>query len=101
MTGKSRAQQEMMEAISAVGNDSPMALLYLTRDGADIKIQAGRSDNHKNEQFTLAAMYLLFLEENTSGDLYEVAQEAASVAEQMRETEGVGELHRGGSLDIE
>jgi len=91
----------MIEAIRTVGNDWPMALLYLTREGADIKIQAGQSDNHKEEQFTLAAMYLLFLEENTSGDLYEVAEEAASVAEQMRETEGVGEVHRGGSIDIE
>jgi hypothetical protein len=43
--------------------------------------------------------YLLFLEENLSGDLYDVAEEIADVADELRDDDNVGELHRGGSFD--
>lgn len=99
MTGQSRAQQEMLEVIRSVGAQRPLALLYLTRNGANIKVQTGSSDSRREEQLTMAAMYLLFLEENLSGDLQEVATEVAAVAGQLRDDDGVGEVHRGGSFD--
>jgi len=43
--------------------------------------------------------YLLFLEKNLSGDLYDVAEEIADVADELRDDDNVGELHRGGSFD--
>lgn len=95
---RSRAQQEMIDVIASVGEEWPLALLYLTRDGANIKIQAGRDENRKERQLTMAAMYLLFLEENLRGDLYDVAEEVADVADQLRGDDNVGELHRGGSF---
>ena len=98
MAGRSRAQDEMIEVINSVNRDWPVTLLYLTPNGANMKIQAGQSDNRREEQLTLAAMYLLFLEEQVEGDLDEIAQEAAAVAEEMRDDDETGELHRGGSL---
>lgn len=89
----------MIDVINSVGEEWPMALLYLTHDGANIKIQAGGSENRKRRQLTMAAMYLLFLEEHLSGDLHDVAGEVADVAEEIRDDENVGELHRGGSFD--
>ena len=86
----------MIDVITSVGGEWPLALLYLTPNGANIKIQAGRSDSRREEQLTMAAMYLLFLEENLSGDLYEVAEEVAEVAEEIRDDDSVGEVHRGG-----
>ena len=99
MSGRSRAQQEMIDVISAVDRNWPITLLYLTRNGANMKVQAGRSRNRREEQLTLAAMYLLFLEENRKGDLYEVAEEIATVAEQLRDDDSTGEIHMGGRLD--
>jgi hypothetical protein len=99
MTSESRAQQEMLDVIRSVGTRQPLALLYLTHNGANIKLQTGDSDNRRREQLTMAAMYLLFLEENLSGDLQEVAAEVAEVAEEIRDDDGVGEVHRGGSFD--
>jgi len=99
MTGHSRAQREMIDVISSVSSDHPLALLYLTHNGANIKIQAGRSANRREEQLTMAAMYLLFLEEHVPGDLHDVAEEVATVAEEIREDDRTGEIHRGGSLD--
>jgi hypothetical protein len=96
---RSRAQQEMIDVITSVGEEWPMALLYLTPDGANIKIQAGRSENRRRRQLTMAAMYLLFLEEHLSGDLHDVAADVANVAEEIRDDDNVGELHRGGSFD--
>jgi len=98
---RSRAQQEMIDVIASVDEEWPLALLYLTRDGANIKIQAGGERNRKERQLTMAAMYLLFLEENLSGDLHEVAEEAADVAKRLRDDDNVGEVHRGGSFDDE
>lgn len=89
----------MMEVIASVDETRPLTLLYLTRNGADMKVQAGRGDDRTDQQLTMAATYLLFLEEQTSGDLQEVASEVASRAAEMREDDGVGEIHRGGSLD--
>lgn len=91
----------MMDVISSAGTEWPMALLYLTRDGANIKIQAGRAENRKQRQLTMAAMYLLFLEENMSGDLSDVAAEIADVAEEIRDDDNVGEIHRGEPFDDE
>ena len=99
MAGESRAQQEMLDVIRSVGRQRPLALLYLTRNGANIKLQTGNSENRRRQQLTMAAMYLLFLEENLSGDLQEVAAEVAEVAEEIRDDDGVGEVHRGGSFD--
>jgi len=99
MAGESRAQQEMLDVIRSVGTQHPLALLYLTHNGANIKLQTGDSDNRRREQLTMAAMYLLFLEENLSGGLQEVATEVAEVAEEIRNDDGVGEVHRGGSFD--
>jgi hypothetical protein len=99
MSGHSRAQQEMIDVITSVGEEWPLALLYLTPNGANIKLQTGRSDNRREEQFTLAAMYLLFLEENMDGDLEAVSTEVAEVAEELRDADGVGEVHRGGEFD--
>lgn len=101
MTGRSRAQQEMIDAIDSTEAERPMTLLYLTRNGADMKIQAGRSGDRTNQQLTMAATYLLFLEEQTSGDLREVATEVAAVAEEMRDDDDIGEVHWGGDLDDE
>lgn len=101
MTGPSRAQREMIDVISSVGKQWPITLLYLTPTGADMKIQAGRTDNTREEQLTLAAMYLLFLEEQLDGDLETVSDEVVEVAETLRDDDNVGELHRGGSLDDE
>lgn len=98
MAGRSRAQDEMVDVINSVNRDWPVTLLYLTPNGANMKIQAGRSDNRREEQLTLAAMYLLFLEEHIEGDLHEISDEAAAVAEEMRDDDHTGELHRGGSL---
>jgi hypothetical protein len=89
----------MIDVITSVGDEWPMALLYLTHNGANIKIQSGRSGNRKDRQLTMAAMYLLFLEENIDGDLTEVAQEVADVAQKIRDDDDVGELHFGGSFD--
>jgi hypothetical protein len=66
-----------------------------------MKIQAGRSGDRTNQQLTMAATYLLFLEEQTSGDLREVATEVAAVAEEMRDDDDIGEVHWGGDLDDE
>ena len=99
MAGRTRAQDEMIDVINSVNRDWPVTLLYLTPNGANMKIQAGRSDNRREEQLTLAAMYMLFLEEHLEGDLHEVAEEAAAVAEEMRGDDSTGELHRGGSLE--
>lgn len=92
---RTRAQQEMIETIDSAEAERPMTLLYLTRNGADMKIQAGRSDDRTNQQLTIAATYLLFLEEQMSGDLREIATE---VAEEMRDDD-IGEVHWDGSLD--
>ena len=97
----SRAQREMLDVITSAETGWPLTLLYLTPNGANIKIQTGRSNNRREEQLTMAAMYLLFLEENLSGDLHEVATEIAEVAEEIRDDDGVGEVHRGGSFDPE
>lgn len=99
MPGRSRAQQEMIEVISSVDEEWPITLLYLTRNGADIKIQAGSSRNRKEQQVTLAAMYLIFLEEHLSGDLYEVAEAVAETAKEIRDDDQTGEIHWGGSFD--
>ena len=99
MPGRSRAQQEMIEVISSVDAQWPITLLYLTPNGANMKIQAGRSSERTEQQLTLAAMYLLFLEENMAGDLEEVAQEVADVAETLRDDDDTGEVHLGGKLD--
>ena len=101
MTGGSRAQQEMIDVITSAGEDWPLALLYLSPNGANIKLKAGREGNRKQRQLTMAAIYLLFLEENMSGDLHEVAAEAADLAEQMRDDDQVGEVHRGDPFDDE
>jgi hypothetical protein len=47
----------------------------------------------------MAAIYLLFLEENMSGDLHDVAEEVADIAEEMRDDDHVGEVHRGDPFD--
>jgi hypothetical protein len=99
MTGHSRAQQEMIEVITSVDDEWPLALLYLTDSGASIKLRAGRTENRRQRQLTMAAIYLLFLEENTSGDLHDVAEEVADVAEEMRDDDQVGEVHRGDPFD--
>lgn len=99
MTERSRAQQEMLDVIHSVDPDWPLALLSLTQNGANIKIQAGSSANRTEEQLMMAAMYLLFLEENMDGDLHEVAEEIADTATEIRDHENVGEVYRGGSLD--
>lgn len=99
MTRRSQAQAEMVEVINSVDEEWPLTLLYLTPNGADIKIQAGSSANRKEEQRTLAALYLLFLEEHSEGDLYEVAEEVAETAETLREDDNTGEVHRGGDFD--
>lgn len=101
MTGRSRAQEEMIDVIASVDPGRPMTLLYLTRNGADMKLQAGRSGNRTNQQLTMAATYLLFLEEQLDGDLDEVAAQAADVAAEMRDDDDIGEVHWGGSLDDE
>ena len=98
MPERSRAQQEMIEVISSVDRDWPITLLYLTRNGVDMKVQAGRSGNRTEEQLTLAAVYLLFLEENLSGDIHEVADEVVTVAERLRDDDHTGEIHMGGTL---
>lgn len=99
MPGRSRAQQEMIEIIDSVDETRPLTLLYLTRNGADMKIQAGRSGNRTGQQLTMAAMYLLFLEGQLSGDLHEVAEEVAGVAEEMRDDDDIVKVHWGGELD--
>ena len=99
MTGGTRAQQEMIDAITSAGEDWPLTLLYLTPNGANIKLKAGREGSRKQRQLTMAAIYLLFLEENLSGDLHEVAEEVADVAEEMRDNDHVGEVHRGDPFD--
>ena len=96
---KSRAQQEMIDVITSAGEDWPLALLYLSPNGANIKLKAGGAENRKQRQLTMAAVYLLFLEENLSGDLHEVAEEVADVAEEMRDNDHVGEVHRGDPFD--
>jgi hypothetical protein len=101
MTGDPRAQREMIDVITSAGEDWPLALLYLTPNGANIKLKAGRSENRKQRQLTMAATYLLFLEENMGGDLHDVAAEAADLAEQMRDDDHVGEVHRGDPFDDE
>lgn len=98
MTRRSQAQAEMVEVINSVDEDWPLTLLYLTPNGADVKIQAGSSANREEEQLTLAALYLLFLEEHLDGDLYEVAEEVAQTAEDLREDDNTGEVHRGGEF---
>ncbi len=67
----------MIDVITSVVEDWPLALLYLTPNGANIKLKAGRSENRKQRQLKMAAVYLLFLEENMSGDLHNIAAEAA------------------------
>lgn len=99
MSEGSRATQEMIEVISSMDESWPVTLLYLTPNGADVKIQAGRSQNREEQQLMLAAMYLLFLEAQLSGDLTEVAAEVTQVAEDLRDDEEVFELQWGGSLD--
>jgi len=101
MTGGTRAQREMIDAITSAGEDWPLTLLYLTPNGANIKLKAGREGDRRQRQLTMAATYLLFLEENMDGDLHEVATEAADVAEQMRDDDQVGEVHRGDPFDDE
>lgn len=98
MSRRSKAQQDMIEVIDSVDPEWPLTLLYLTPNGADMKLQAGNADNREEEQRTLAALYLLFLEEHLEGDLYDVAEEVAETAEQLRDDDSTGELHRGGSL---
>ena len=89
----------MIDVITSVDDEWPLALLYLTNNGANIKLRAGRAENRKQRQLTMAATYLLFLEENLSGDLQEVAEEVTEVAEEMRDDDNVGEIHRGGPFD--
>ena len=101
MTGGSRAQQEMIDVITSAGEDWPLTLLYLTPNGANIKLKAGRERNRKQRQLTMAAVYLLFLEENMDGGLHDVAAETADVAERMRDDDQVGEIHRGDPFDDE
>jgi len=89
----------MIDVITSVDEEWPLALLYLTDNGANIKLRAGRAGNRKQRQVTMAAIYLLFLEENMSGDLHDVAEEVADVAEEMRDDDHVGEVHRGDPFD--
>lgn len=98
MTRRSQAQAEMVEVINSVDEEWPLTLLYLTPNGADMKIQAGSSANREEEQRTLAALYLLFLEEHLEGDLYDIAEEVAETAETLRDDEHTGEVHRGGDF---
>ena len=99
MSERSPAQREMIEVISSVDESWPLTLLYVTPQGADIKIQAGRSPNREEQQLMLAAMYLLFLEAQMNGDLADVADELVRVAEDLRDDQDVFELQWGGSLD--
>lgn len=101
MTGRSRAQQEMIEAIDAAEAERPMTLLYLTRNGANMKIQAGPPGSRVDQQLTMAATYLLFLEEQLEGDLEAVADRVATTAAEMRDDDDIGEVHWGGDLDDE
>lgn len=89
----------MIDVIASVDENHPLTLLYLTPNGVDMKIQAGRSGQRTDQQLTMAAMYLLFLEDQLSGDLSEVADEVMNVAQELRADDRVGELHWGGSLD--
>lgn len=99
MSNRSRAKQDMINVISSIGDEWPITLLYMGQDGADIKIEAGKSNNREEEQLTLAAMYLLFLEGQLNGNLYEVAEQVAGVAEEMRDHDNITEFHWGGSLE--
>lgn len=89
----------MIDVISSIGEEWPITLLYLAQGGADMKIKTGRSNDREEQQLTLAAMYLLFLEGQLDGDLYEVAERVAGVAEEMRDHDDITEFHWGGSLD--
>lgn len=89
----------MIDAIAAADESQPLALLYLTREGANMKIQAGPSGSRHSQQLTMAATYLLFLEEQLEGDLGTVADRVAATAREMREDDDIGEAHWGGSLD--
>ena len=89
----------MIDAISSIDDEWPITLLYMTQDGADIKIKAGSSNNREDQQLTLASMYLLFLEGQLDGDLYEVAEQVATAAEKMRDNDNIVEVQRGGSLE--
>lgn len=101
MPGRSRAQQEMIDAITAADESQPLALLYLTHEGANMKLQAGPAGSRVDQQLTMAATYLLFLEDQLEGDLEEVADRVASTAAEMRDDEDIGEAHWGGDLDPE
>ena len=91
----------MIEAIEAAEAERPMTLLYLTRNGTDMKIQAGPAGSRVNQQLTMAATYLLFLEEQLEGDLQAVADRIAATAAEMRDDDDIGEVHWGGDLDDE
>jgi len=98
MPAPSAVKQDMIDTITSIDETWPITLLYLAPNGADMKIQAGRDDNRVDQQLTLAALYLLFLEEQLDGDLREIADRVAAVAERMRADDDIGELHWGGTL---
>lgn len=91
----------MIDTIAAADDAQPLALLYLTREGANVKIQAGPPGSRVDQQLTMAATYLLFLEEQLEGDLQTVADRVATTAAEMRDDEDIGEAHWGGDLDGE
>lgn len=94
---RSRAQKEMIRVINSLDHTWPITLLYLTENGADMKLQTGNASNRKEEQLTMAALYLMFLEENIcDGDLRAVADEVAETAETLRDDEFTGEFHTEG-----
>jgi hypothetical protein len=70
----------MIDAIAAADESQPLTLLSLIREGANMKIQVGRSQQGSriNRQLTMAATYLLFLEEQLDSDLQEVADRVAA-----------------------
>ena len=51
MTGGTRAQQEMIDAITSAGEDWPLTLLYLTPNGANIKLKDQVGEVHRGDPF--------------------------------------------------
>lgn len=97
MSDLTETQQEIIEATAAASSEWPLAFIAAAPNGLDMKVQPGLTtdgEQRTKTQVQFAAAYLMFVHEHLfDGDIYETAENVASIAEQMNDEMDYTSIH--------
>ncbi|MFT4957606.1 MAG: hypothetical protein ACI9PP_002050 [Halobacteriales archaeon] len=82
------SNEELIELLYAVEDDLPAAAIVKDDQGPNVIVNTGNPDDTVQAQLEMIAGHMTWLADHTEADLETVAQDALSVAQDMRDAPG-------------